>query len=294
MIQKPFEQADAMIILQSDQGVGKDLLMLFCEAMIGSNLYLSIANINLFFKNFNKHHSNKLLTRLNELSDKGDNIDKHELLKEKITAVSISVEPKGFDAYTIRHFSRYFAFTNTENVVNVEHTDRRFFMIKCLSTMANNKKYFEPIMKEVKSLEMIQSAFKYYSTKDISHFSTREFPTTTLKENQKISSLPYSLKYFYYFFEDKQNEVVKKHIDDLYADFCSWCIKMGNKHITVRLNFVRDMKNLGIETKRIRINKQLKDGIHITFDDLQEKFKIYMKNDTFTIHKHDVEDNTIL
>ena len=94
-------------------------------------------------KNFNSSIAKKLLTKVNEISDKGVHIDKHDQLKEKITCKYLTIEPKGFDSYQLDHVSRYIGFTNKDNILNIEESDRRFMMIKTENDMANNIPYHE-------------------------------------------------------------------------------------------------------------------------------------------------------
>ena len=125
--------------MSGKQGTGKDTWTTLLSKIIGIEYYLQISNVDAFFKNFNKSQECKLLTKINELSDKGSHFEKHNELKEKITATHVTIEPKGFDSYTIDHISRYYAFSNKENILIVEESDRRFLMIKTNNEMANNQ-----------------------------------------------------------------------------------------------------------------------------------------------------------
>jgi hypothetical protein len=286
MVQKPSERPDSMIILSGKQGTGKDLFISFIEAMIGQDNVVHIDKMESLLKNFNSSIAKKLLTKVNEISDKGIHIDKHDQLKEKITCKYLTIEPKGFDSYQLDHVSRYIGFTNKDNILNIEESDRRFMMIKTVNDMANNISYHTEIKNEMDNINMIKSAFYYYATKDISKYSPRIIPTTEYKNEQKINSLPYSLKFLYYLYETQTSQVYKKHVEDIYADLLNWNMKMGNTKNTLRINMVKDFERLGLEKKRFKINDMSKDGFSFTYDKLQECFKEYIQDKNLILPKN--------
>ena len=281
MIQKPSERPDSMIILSGKQGTGKDLFISFIESMIGQENVVHIDKMESLLKNFNSSIAKKLLTKVNEISDKGIHIDKHDQLKEKITCKYLTIEPKGFDSYQLDHVSRYIGFTNKDNILTVEESDRRFMMIKTKNDMANNIPYHTEIKAEMDNLEMIKSAFYYYATKDISNYSTRVIPTTKYKNDEKINSLPYSLKFLYNLYNDTLKdslEKYEKHAEDIYVDFINWNIKVGNTKHTLRINMVKDFERLGLKKKRIKINGERKEGFDISYDILEKRFQKYLND----------------
>ena len=286
MVQKPSERPDSMIILSGKQGTGKDLFISFIEAMIGSDNVVHIDKMESLLKNFNSSIAKKLLTKVNEISDKGVHIDKHDQLKEKITCKYLTIEPKGFDSYQLDHVSRYIGFTNKDNILNIEESDRRFMMIKTENDMANNIPYHTEIKSEMDNLDMIRSAFYYYATKDISNYTPRLIPSTEYKNEQKINSLPYSLKFLYYLYEGMSKvpeSDYKKHAEDIYTDFVSWNIKMGNTKITLRINLVKDFEKLGLEKKRLKINDIRKEGFSFSYNELQNCFREYVQDKTLIL-----------
>jgi hypothetical protein len=288
MLQKPYERADMAIIMTGSQGTGKDLWCTHLSKLIGLEYFFDVASISLLFKDFNASQGRKLLVKMNEISDKGDNFDKHNQLKEKITATRIRVEPKGFDAYFIENYSRYYGFSQHDNVVVVENTDRRFFMIKTNNDKANNQEYFSKIIAESESKEMLQSSFNYYATLDITGFNPRIFPNTDYREEQKIQSLPNDIKFFYYLFENNQEETYTKSVSDVFCQYCSWCIENNIKMSNTKLNFSKDIKKLGIPIiPRMQVGTKRVAGISITHKELQDIFQKYLGNKTFILPNYE-------
>lgn len=286
MIQKPYERCDMAIIMTGSQGTGKDLWCNHLSKMIGLEYFLDIASMSLLFKDFNSTHGRKLLVKLNEISDKGEHFDKHNQLKEKITATRVRIEPKGFDAYYLENYARYYGFSQHDNIVMVENTDRRFMMIKTNNEKANNQEYFGKILKEAEDPLMIQSSFNYYANLDITDFNPRVFPNTSYREDQKIQSLPYQFKFFYYLFENR-NDTYTKLMSDVFTDYLSWCCECNIRISNTKINFTKDVKRLGIDVKRLQVNGKRGQGISIDHSSLENIFKAFMKNPEFILPKQE-------
>lgn len=302
MIQKPFERPDTMIVLSGSQGTGKDLFISFIQSMIGSNLVVQIDKMESLLQNFNTSIAQKLLTKVNEISDKGIHIDKHDQLKEKITCEFLTIEPKGFDKYQIDHVSRYIGFSNKDNILNVESSDRRFMMIKTVNDMANNVPYHTQIKKQMDDINMIRSAFKYYATKDISEYQPRIIPNTVYKADQKMASLPYTLKFLYHYFEEHivpfdfyidveskysskrvetKEQTLTKQSEELYTDYVNWCVKMGNSTKVPRLTMVKDFEGLGLVQERVTgRDRTRKQGFVTTRTAIEKLFQDYLRDKT--------------
>lgn len=287
LIQKPYERCDMAIIMTGSQGTGKDLWCTHLSKMIGLEYFLDISSMSLLFKDFNSNHGRKLLVKLNEISDKGEHFDKHNQLKEKITATRVRIEPKGFDAYYLENYARYYGFSQHDNIVMVENTDRRFMMIKTNNEKANDQEYFSKLFKETEDPLMIQSSFNYYSSLDITDFNPRVFPNTNYRDDQKIQSLPYQFKFFYYLFDNQSEQTYTKLVSDVFTDYLSWCCECNIKISNTKINFTKDIKRLGIDVKRIQVNGKRGLGISIDHSSLENIFKQYMKNPNFSLPKNE-------
>lgn len=287
MIQKPSERPDVMIIFSGSQGTGKDCFITFIESLIGNTNTLHIPSMDILLKNFNTSQANKLLVKINEISDKGMNKEKHELLKDKITSTYSRIEPKGKDAFDVDHCARYFGFSNKENILNIENSDRRFMMIKTANDMANNILYHKTIYNEMKNIDIIKSAFKYYATKDISDYTTRIIPDTKYKTSQKIDSLSLTLKFLYNIFEEEKSDLIKIHTDNIYCKFQSWCVASGNTTIVNKQTMTKDYEKLGLIESRILIDKHKKLGYKIEYEELQELFRVFLKNKDMILPKYE-------
>lgn len=195
MIQYPALRPDTAPLFVAEQGVGKDLFGSFVGSLLGGEYTLNFDNIDCFFSNFNIEQRGKIFIRLNEISDKGAAFNKHDRFKGEITKEHSRIEPKGVDPYRVRHTGHYMCFSNKENCVYVENSDRRFAMIKSNNEHANDHAYFKPLLAEAKNKDFIKAAFDYYANMDLSDFNVRKIPITKFKEEQKIANLPVPLKF---------------------------------------------------------------------------------------------------
>lgn len=292
MIQYPKDIPGIMVIFSGAQGTGKDLLVEFLANMIGNNLYLGIGKMADLFSNFNSNHQGKLLVRINEISDKGIQFEKHDELKNLITATKVRIEPKGIDAYEHEHFSRYIGFSNKSNIIQLENSDRRMAMITTDDSMTGNKNrdYFLPILEEKKDPLMLRSAFEYFANLSLDKFNIRNIPQTDYRKAQKITSLPTSLKFMLEIFEHSKSNEIKLHLKDLYPQYLSWCASEGITKNCIKKTFASDLDKLGLERKRVRINNSQLLGYNFNHKQVQELFREYLRDDKFELEHY--EDST--
>lgn len=291
MIQYPKDIPGIMVIFSGAQGTGKDLLIEFLANMIGNNLYLGIGKMADLFSNFNSNHQGKLLVRINEISDKGIQFEKHDELKNLITATKVRIEPKGLDAYEHEHFSRYIGFSNKSNIIQLENSDRRMAMITTDDSMTGNENrdYFLPILEEKKDPLMLRSAFEYFANLSLDNFNIRNIPQTDYRQSQKITSLPTSLKFMLEIFEDSKSNEIKLHLKDLYPQYLSWCVSEGISKNCIKKTFASDLDKLGLECKRVRINNKQCLGYSFTHKEVQELFRKYLRDDKFELEHYEDE-----
>jgi hypothetical protein len=260
MIQYPALRPDTAPLFVAEQGVGKDLFGSFVGSMLGSEYTLNFDNIDCFFSNFNIEQRGKIFIVLNEISDKGTAFNKHDRFKGEITKEYTRIEPKGVDPYRVRHTGHYMCFSNKENCVYVENSDRRFVMIKSSNAHANDHTYFKPLLAEAKNKDFIKAAFDYYANMDLSEFNVRKIPMTKFKEEQKVANLPVPLKFIMDII--REDIEVPKHVSmrDLHhIYFDKWCSD-GKYRCTNLGVFKAQLAKAGIVIERPYIDVVLPTG----------------------------------
>jgi phage/plasmid-associated DNA primase len=278
--------------LQSAPGAGKDIFGKFIASVIGEHHSMTFGDMSQFCQKHNSEQAGKLFIRLNEISDKGINLNNHNLLKNKTTEEEIRIEPKGLEPYNLKNYARYMLFTNNLNSIYLENNDRRYVLIQANNDNANNYDYFTPIYNEVIDKKVLLSAFKYFSTYNIADFRPNVIPVTKYRNEQVLNNL----SNVYIFLSellngdfDYNNEFMQngEHIDievgkhikvslsglfNLYQKYCKQnCI---NSVVQNKL-FKQKLQTLGIKYSRFRITGERIRGYSITrseFENLMQKF----------------------
>lgn len=266
MIQKPQQKPKTFILLYSPkQGTGKDFFYNFCQLLIGQEYTVSTNDTEAICKKHNANQIGKLLIRINENSENGgwNNADK---MKDLIDCKDFTVEPKGIDPFQIKNYARWFGFTNHENSLKIEVGDRRYFAIKTSVRHANERAYWDPLWAELNDLDIVRSAFNYFSNYDIENWAPMVIPKSKLKTEMIKQQLPNPIQFIMDSFsdydekeekpelmmgEDEKNQIVeRKDIEEkeLYEKYKSWCDKNAcgkkfgkktfNKCIEERFQFV--------------------------------------------------------
>jgi hypothetical protein len=291
MIQYPNICAEVMIIIVSEQGLGKDMISRFLGSIIGLEYYKVFDDVSNFFSRFNGEQENAMLTVLNELAEGGDVIKNHNKLKANITRLTTRVEKKGVEPYTVNHFSRYIGFTQNRKCINIENHDRRFFMLEGDNSIVGNHVYFNNLKKELDDKDFMMKTFSYFGNKDLSSFEIRNIPMTDIKKEQKINNLSSPLCFIMDLFTIQQcdeENYIKIHTGDLYLLYSNYISTNGGTTI-MRKNFVLEIQKLKVTEYCSKfsiigiIGK--KTGYKINFDTLQSDIRMYLRDPDYILDR---------
>jgi hypothetical protein len=70
-------------------------------------------------------------------------------------------EHKGVDPVKITNCTHIIFLTNNDNAIKIESDDRRFAAVECYNERANNKVYFERLVNEITSKNLICAFITY-------------------------------------------------------------------------------------------------------------------------------------
>lgn len=301
IIQKPRERAGTNIVIQSQQGAGKDIFGKFIGLVIGSQYTMSFGDMQQFCQKHNSEQAGKLFIRLNEISDKGINLNNHNFLKNKTNEEYIRIEPKGLEPYNLKNYARYMLFTNNLNSIYVENDDRRYMLIQANNDNRNKYSYFAPIYKESTDLNILKSAFKYFKEYDISDFKPMEMPITDYKKKQiknNISSVYLYLEELlsgeyevgeHYLFMDSDKLEIKplKHIKCngvlLYKLYTKYCKDNGIYNKIQKKLFKQKIEEFGLKYKRFNIGNVRTRGFSFTKELFIKLMVLYTKDENYTL-----------
>jgi len=284
MIQQPHIVRGPSHLFYTSPGMGKGMLALFMSRLLGQDHVITFGNISDYFNHFNSEQSNKILKIFEEVSDKGEAFHKHDRLKGDQTKTHERIEPKGVDAYSIRHCARYWYYTNNANALYIENNDRRHTMHRSNNRYADNTEYFDKLWVLVKDVSFCRMAFEYFATRTYTEKNVLTAYNTKYKQEQKISNMPNGIKYIVELiesnFEGVERDEDKVNAKTLSNGFKDWCSDNGVKY---SLNaFKSQIQKIGLmEPKNLRINgKQAKCYI-INVDEMRLSFKGYLKDANF-------------
>lgn len=258
LIQKPFERPDICIILSSKtHGVGKDTLINLIAKIIGKNTahYTSDESF------WDKHDTTKEGAILVHLEEAGaTNKKMADQLKALITSEIILIRPCGVSAYAIPNVALNIMSTNREAPIKFETSDRRFFIINCISRVFANedelRKYWSEVYAVIKTDAFIKTIGEYLESIDLTGFNTRYIPETEYK-NALMESVKTSEVCF---LEQWVSSDDGDDIGTLYNKYKGYCVAEGLSYKMTSNSFAQAIirekelynKKLDSKTRRAR------------------------------------------
>jgi len=149
IIQVPEGIPGCAIVIHGDKGCGKSIVMEEIFANILLHPYgMKTADMKTVFGHFNARVENKLLVVMTEAFWGGDRTVEANL-KDAITSNSFTLKLKGVDDMEIPNYRRFACTANAGFVVPATKDERRFFVLKCLSTLCGNPEHFGALMDQM-------------------------------------------------------------------------------------------------------------------------------------------------
>ena len=133
IFQRPSEKSGTALVLVGEEGAGKSILgHEILGKIIGHRHYATSNTIDNVTRNFNSLYSGRLLVQCDEAMTSRQK-SQAARMKSLITDPTMSVEPKGVDAYFLPNHTRFFFTSNElEDAVYLSsgHGDRRYTVIE--------------------------------------------------------------------------------------------------------------------------------------------------------------------
>lgn len=161
IFQKPYEKTRVCVILQGEQGVGKDTFVDAIGKILGKQCFFSTSTPenNIFNPNgFNSGTETCVLVKFEE-AEFQTNKHNDSKLKSIITSPTEIYTKKGKDPITLNDFRNIIMTTNKEIPVKREETDRRFVFIRASSEKRGDHTFWNELHKK---LETQMSAYHHH------------------------------------------------------------------------------------------------------------------------------------
>jgi hypothetical protein len=193
IIQKTGELPRTSIVFKSKQGTGKNVAWeMFANKLLGERYLLVSSKMDDVLGRFPLINQ-KLLVILDE-TNSTTAFSNSDQIKSYITSETLTYEKKGVDGITILNTGRMIFFTNNDNSVKIESSDRRFSVFECADDHRNDEKYFKALIKAYNEDWMF--LFHFLKTRDISNFNpTNDRVFTKIYKELQLNSTHNVAKY---------------------------------------------------------------------------------------------------
>lgn len=168
-------------------GCGKGIFLEFIKLLIGEEKFFLCEDFEKdMMGQFNGHLRDVMFVYLDEIEYKNTSAF-YERIKSMITRSSLSVNEKGQKRFTMPHYIKYFATSNTEFPFNIKEGDRRIAPNSASDELKNNDEYFKRFGELIQDTNIQYSFYQYlmsYATKQ--QLMESDIPQTDLLKNTKI------------------------------------------------------------------------------------------------------------
>ena len=187
MTQRPGHKQGIAAVLRGSKGTGKSTLAEVMQVAFGAHSFKA-SKSHQIVGHFNSHLLDKLLIVAEESFFAGSNAD-NGTLKDLITSDSITIEPKGVNAFEAPSCHRIMMLTNSEWAVPASGDERRFFVLDVGEDHMQDFEYFGAIHDEMHESDGVAAFMTILKNLDISGINLRKVPQTKALEKQKRLSL---------------------------------------------------------------------------------------------------------
>lgn len=187
IFQRPWEKPSTAVVLRGETGVGKSLVAGVICHLIGEAHAMSTSNPELLAGKFNKIIGDKLFVEAEEISWGGDTRG-NAILKDRISAETMQIEPKGIDSMTVKSYQRYMLITNEGWAVNVMPRERRWALFEVGVDSQRDEVFFAGMLAELSGGGYSQLMWELMRTEIVDSW-LRNPPVTEAMRGQQEQSL---------------------------------------------------------------------------------------------------------
>jgi hypothetical protein len=201
-ITMPHEVFEAVPVLVGVQGCGKNNFFQVLEGIIGAHYCMVTARMEDVVGNFTDRMENKLLVLMDEAKrDNGGSVS--AWLKALVTDRQMRMRKMYTPLKFIDKFLHLIIFSNSEEVIEVEPGERRYFLHRCSGRYKGKTDYHRKFVKHCHSESGMQAIYDYYLRHYDGVAQHRKWQTgrvlvrTELLMDQQLSSMPPHYRWLY-------------------------------------------------------------------------------------------------
>jgi hypothetical protein len=286
-VQNPQSKMPLIMLYSSIQGVGKGILETFLtEYVFGEDQCMGTTNPQIILGHFNAAACDHQLYILQEL--KAEGLNDIDTLKELVTGKRITRQRKCKEADKSKNYAKYMMATNHPDVMRIEPSDRRCLLIECNCEHAGDHDYYSRLTDLIFKKSVGAKFLNYLAQYDLTDFRPQAIPSTQLKEDAKIRSMPTPLLHIKEVCEGKRQWTIYGKepqwvcVKELFADYQSWCGEEGIYAKTKAMTYKQTMRALGFpeKPKQIMIERERAYCYCFDYAALDIAFQKYLRRNT--------------
>ena len=245
LVQRPAELTRTALVFKGAQGTGKGTLFFwFANKIIGAKYYYTTADITNITVN-NDHLNGKLLINLDEASA-AETYAGSSLFKNKITEPRITLVNKYVKPFEVENYGRYIFFSNQDNPVKIENTDRRYVIFKTSDKYSNlppndtNKvTYYNRLFEAMADRNVAYSFMRFLRGRNISEVNWEDRPLTESYTLSRELNIPVFAEFLEkYCFETEHitftNNINRTNKHAFFTEFNNFLTRTKNNKLTMK------------------------------------------------------------
>ena len=269
-LQNPAYRTYVCLIVSGRPGDGKNRLFEPIYRIFGSRYTQVLDKGKKIYEKHSQYEKEVLLLRVDEAGGLC-NFENSESLKTRITENTISIEPKGIDAYDIDLYADYDMTTNNRNVVKIDDEDRgRFLEVETTSYYKNNVEFFSDYSKNiVDNKQALRQIYEGLINFDVSLV----VPSGNFQYDKPHTAIEAEVKAInrdnmFYFIDWLSNEVRNKNwvrieADKLWLRYKEWCADYNFKQETNIKTFGAKFSLISKKINETHMNAITKDSHNV-------------------------------
>jgi hypothetical protein len=227
ILQNPLRKPGVVLVFTGEkQGIGKGTLTDFLNDFVfGTRLSYYTNKLSDVLAHFNFALWGKRMCLIDETSVKKDDyLTDFDAFKSEITRPTKTFTKKGKESFESWSTMFYIIFSNHENIVHIESTDRRYAIIEIPDTVqVPPASYFDNLRSTCFNQDCGNLFFSYLLKRPLnfSNLNT-QIPQTKIKERLKKKSLPKAYQFIEYVLDNDELETGNISRKDLYTMYKAW------------------------------------------------------------------------
>jgi len=186
LFQHPDERGHTVLLLQSGQGTGKNIIIDELVRAFGDHATVCVKPDDLVGK-FNAHLATSVLVFANEAIWGGDK-KLEGSLKSLVTDEEMFVEQKRIPKYRVLNRTHLIMASNNDWAAPIDFDDRRFVVLEVSEARKGDRAYFKALAEEIQN-GGTEALVHHLLHLDITDFDPRELPTTGPQEAKLLAKI---------------------------------------------------------------------------------------------------------